>query len=296
MAVQDCRITVAAANYKVRPGSPTGSVAIGEFHAERTYRVVWEDRHTFIRDVLGFPQAGVLHRPQQYVAENSNLPVAGVYAVRATYKPIKGINATTGSYEFADIDVEYELPSYDVQDVRRTTGLTASPQVETYITETMEPAAEFLTLTHEGLHWYDGTPLGAVEAPALISRYTDWVYTLHQLPFIGIPAEWFFLAGCVNSTATYSRRWNKWFAAETLLAGSPTIETEVTSIGTARCSVTFRFTHKNQGTYAVPIGWNHFPQPNKAGAALNWSRIYMDATHTTARIWYPLVDFRKVIA
>jgi len=110
MAVRDCTITVPADNYKVMPGSPTASVAIGEFHGERVYRVVWEDRHKFIKEVLGFPGPGVLYRPQQYVAENSNQTVAGVYAVRASYKPIMGLNATTGSYEFARVTIEYDSP------------------------------------------------------------------------------------------------------------------------------------------------------------------------------------------
>jgi hypothetical protein len=277
-----CNITV---DYDEKPGSPVERSSWTKFEVTRILQCDYSERHTLVKELIGYMDSGVLHEPHEYDPAYSSEDIRNIYCQSVD---IKGIGPKSsshpGAYEYAVLTAYYATPDYDIE---------PAPGETTYVSESLEPAAEFMTVSHEGLRWAtDETYLNSTEAPGQLIRMTDWVYTIHRSETI--PDAYFTLPGYVNSAAVYSRQLNKWFAAETLLCGNPSLSREITSYGVTAWTVTFRFTHRNMGTYAVPLGWNHFPHHNTTGAALTWDRITDSAL--TNRYFYPLGDFSTLIA
>ncbi len=250
------------------PGSPTESGSWDFFTAVCNYKVEWQHRIRFIQDMLGFTTGSTVYQAHQYIPEGTGI-IYNAFAISADIAPIIAQSPTAGiTYKYANVTINYSTPDYD-----------QPPEGETvYVTESLEPAAEFITLNRDGL--YFGTGASAVslkdqniEPPAKIERMTDWVYTIHRVPTL--PSEVLTLPGKINSAAAYSRSLNITWPALTLLCGNPSLDRQITSQGVTAWTVTFRFTYRNHGDAATPLGWQHFPRTDTVatGNALLFERI-----------------------
>ncbi len=250
------------------PGSPMESGSWESFSAICNFRVAWENRIRFIQDMLGFISGSTVYQAHRYIPEGTGV-VYNVFARTADINPIIAQSPTAGiTYKYANVTINYSTPDYD-----------QPPEGEiVYVTESLEPAAEFITLNRDGLYFGTGANKVSlkdqnIEPPAKIERMTDWVYTLHRL--LTLPNEVLTLPGKINSVSAYSRSLNKTWPAQTLLCGNPSLERQITSSGTTAWTVTFRFTYRNHGTISVPLGWQHFPRTDDVatGNALLFERI-----------------------
>lgn len=270
--------------YKERPGSPREYLRLGLVEAERKLLVDWEDRLVLCRELLGYWSGGIFYPPALYVPEG-NEPLFNIYAYDCNVEPLVSTPDTAGlSYKKAIVTVKYKYQQLDYIDDNPT-----------YVTESIEPAAEFLTLTRKGL--YFGTGASAVpldedmEAPAMIIRMVDWVYTIHGALSLG--SAFYNLPGKVNNASVYSYALNRTFPAETLLCGNPSASREITRQGFPLWTVTYRFTYKNHGTLASPMGWNYWPRTDAADSTgIDFERI-TDGTNNVPI--YTLANFSGVV-
>ena len=240
--------------------SPQENVGTEKQDATRILKCAWSDRLTLTAELVGYTRVlglDVHHfLPHRYPHRGLwHLYATNVKTKRFTNK-MTNTNPQIASYDEAILTVLYSVPEYDLP----------SENEETYVTESLEPATEFLTMPHDGLYWDTGgtEPINPTEAPAKLVRMTAWVYTLHALK--ELPSAVFELPGDVNLDDVYSWSLNRWFAYETLLCGDPSLSREKTSTGVTAWTVTFRFIHRNAGTFINPLGWNEFPRPRDADA------------------------------
>jgi len=252
-----------------------GTRPYGTFRGSTAFKVAWADRHTFRRDVLGgmrtTDEGLVYYMPMLY-------PDINWAAAHETY--IEPMAAPVGSsrnilqYEYAKIRVEFAsrdtLPSMQYSEI-----LT--------VTESIEPSAEFITLPNKSLYWSTGktNELEVDEAPAAMIRMIDWVYTIHEAPFIS--AAVFNLIGCCNNANVSSQSLGWVFPPETLLYSYPSLTREFTTSGAHAWEITMRFTYREQG-------WNRFP---RRGKGLTFERIYDENDNIV--YLYPLADLSGLL-
>ena len=274
-------------DYDELVGSPTEELTFSGAVVHRQLICDWADRLTLAKELLGWTVGGVLHPPDLYDPEGDE-PLYSIYARDCTVEPFIAPSDVSGSsYKKAKLTVIYRTPEYT----------EAPPAGETvYISESLEPAAEFLTLNRKGFYFGTGASKVSLEendleAPAKIDRMIDWVYTIHRVPTL--ITAYFDLPGKVNNAAVYSRSLNITFPAETLLCGNPSLSREITSTGITAWTITFRFTYKNSGTIASPLGWNYFPRTDNADSGgINYEQI---TDGTDAIPIYTLADFSTVV-
>lgn len=243
-------------DYEERPTSPMESINYDGVAVTRILRCAWADRILLSKQLLGFTIEGVVNVPDKY--DTGTDPLTNVYCTDVQINPILGLKSDTGSYQFAELHCTYTSVSYDV---------------ETLVTESLEPSVQYLTLGETDL-WWDNSQTTRVlsdETPARLLFNLDWVYTKHNWSY-EIPATIFDMAGTVNSASCYSRALDWTFDVGTLLAGSPSLTREVTSEGTTAWTITFRFTWQ-------PETWHKFPRVGSNGD-LTFVNIYDGTTPT----------------
>lgn len=271
-------------SYKEMNGSPKEYLYPGQAEVERRLLCAWEERITLCRQLLGYWSVGSYFPPDLYVAQG-NEALYNVYAYECNVEPIPTPPDTAGlGYKKAIVTVRYRVQDY---------YMVGEDTV--FITESIEPAAEFLTLTRKGLYFGTGgsaVPLDEdAEPPAMIIRMFDWVYTLRGV--WGLGAAYYDLPGKVNNAIVYSRALSRIFPAETLLCGNPSAHREITRYGDFTWTITYRFTYRNHGTLADPKGWNFWPRTDNADVdGIDFERI-TDGTDNVPI--YTLADFSAVV-
>lgn len=260
------------------PGYPKESITRSGSIVTDMMQCEWTDRIALAKELLGFTIGSILYKPDEYNAGDDAL--LGLYCSNVVTDPVVGLDLATGDYKKARLTVTYENPDYDIDNV--PDGSTV------YVTESLEPSAEFLTLSEKGLYWSDDEDVEANDAPQKIVRMMDWVYTKHSITSQAPINEMFNLLGYVNDASVYSRALNRYFSAETLLYGNPSLTREVTDEGTTAWTITYRFAWRNNGTYVSPQGWNHFPRSKKdTSGVMNFERIYNAKGGASDDILYP---------
>lgn len=261
------------------PGYPKEDLSLFNLTAVDVLQCAWGDRIKLAEALVGFKIGNTQYYPQEY-NNYTTTPLVGLYVNNVKIEPVIGVEVSSeplGKYTKAQLTITYGTTTYEFPE----------PEEETYISESIEPAAEFLTLSEKGLYWGTGAnkvALEANEAPAKIIRLVDWVYTLHQVKTI---PNWIWtLPGCINSGSVTSRRLNKTFAAETLLCGNPALSREVTSEGTKAWALTARMTYR-------PPGWNKWPRTAATGGDLSFESIYDSAG--TAKKFYETASFGSIV-
>ena len=280
-------ITIAYTEIKL---SPTETIRSNNNSAVRIFEVLWDDRFTFAKQMTGYTTQDVIDGVTiVYIYEPHPYPSSSIKNLFAKESNIAGIGAmirdpayTTqkvNRYVYAQVTISYETPSYEL-----------GADVDTvYVSESLEPASEFLTMKTEGLGYSDGVALDDGEAPGKIIRMMDWVYTIHELN--EIPPEIIVYPGFVNLFPVESKSLGLTFPIGTLLFGNPSLERKYTSDGATAWTVTLRFTYR-------PNGWNYFPRVVSAGGNLSWQAIYPVTSGVVvggAINFYPFADFSNII-
>lgn len=271
--------------YEEMDGSPVESIGVDGATAERKFKMAWDDRMKFIKEVIGWTEyiAGdhVMHEPHLYQPEGF---LGYVVATRIT--GCKGFGIIVPStdpciktaYNHCILTVHYETPDWIYSD---------DPS-RAFIDESIEPHTEFLQLPAKNLYWDTGglVPVEAGEAPAALIRSFDWVYTIHRMAVF--PLEIISFTGCTNAVPMLSFSLGIVFAVGTLLFGNPSLRREHTGLGVTLWSVTIRLS-------ARIAGWNRFPRVDQIDSLGNmeWSTV---KTSGGSEIYpYPFADFSGFI-
>lgn len=233
--------TITAA-YEEVDESPVEAYTSRGFEARRILQCDWQDRLVLAGQLRGGLQAGqqgYTYTPPQPYPHYTPAVVADVRIEPFGAPRASGV-ATELNYELARLTVEYRIPERGSDE-------------QALVSESLEAAAEFLTLPAEKFYWDSqaATPISESEAPAKLLRMLDWVYIRHQL--VEVPSAVLGLVGCVNASAVTSTTLGLTFPAETLLYNPPRLQREFTTEGAKAWSATFRFTYR-------PDGWNKFPR------------------------------------
>ena len=267
-------------SYDRVPGYPQETLSRQEAGAVDQLQCAWADRITLAKELLGYSIGGVLYTPHEF--DFGDDPIDNIFCKAVDIEPMGGGGRAvsldgSGNPLKAILTATYGLLDYSHPD-----------EGTVYVSESLEPAAEFLTLGEKDL-WWDNTQTESVttsEVPGMIIRMIDWVYTIHFSA--GIP-DWVWThPGTINNANVYSRELDKTFAAETLLCGNPSLSREVTFNGATAWTITARFTYR-------PETWNKFPHTDTTGA-LAFDTIYDKTTPTgVAKEFYTPADFGSIV-
>ena len=255
--------------------SPESDFSATGFAERRLLLCDWADRMTLAQQLIGHVtlDGGTFYKPQSHPEfEEARVTHVGI---EPWGKTVDSGDPQRLAYAKARLNVDYGIRD----DGTGGTGGDDDPAV--LVTESLEPAVEFMTVPHEGLYWDAGKtlPLIEAEAPAWQFKTMDWVYTRHQVRTI--PSGVFSLVGCCNDAVVYSYSLRHTFPAFTLLYNVPQLSRTLTALGWSVWEISFRFTYR-------PQGWNKF---RKADGA--WSFMYDSGGDPF--IMYPPSSFTVVL-
>jgi hypothetical protein len=231
--------------YEELDGSPTESLGENGFEAVRQLKCAWTDRLLLALQLSGdavYSGGTVTYYSAAKYPKNPSATVQNIdiqpFGGKLT---AEGGDTTLAGYGYALLNVKYSLPS----DFGGTPG-----DDEVFVTESLEPSSEFITLDPFWYFWSsDGVPLTDEEAPGKQFRSVDWIYERAKMPYI--PQATFDLVGYCNSTAIFSNSLLVTFPAETLLYKPPSLRRERTFSGVGKWSIRYAFSYR-------PQGWNKF--------------------------------------
>ena len=263
--------------YSRVPGYPQEHISREGMYVTDKIRCDWVDRVYLAKELAGFVVGGTIQPPFEYDAGDE--PLNFLYVTDVDIEPIIGLDAATGDYKKALLTVTYRSLDYDIDGT-------------TYVSESLEPSMDYITLTKEKSFWADGTEASDHESPQFLVQILDWVYTLHHVTTL--TTSMFSLQGYINNAPVFSKSLNVWWPTGTLLALSPSMSREITSLGTTAWQVNFRFSYKNYGTYDVPLGWNYFLK-SSAAADISFELLYRETPAVNVKYVYQSADFSGVI-
>lgn len=253
--------------YEEIDGSPTEGFDEKGFRAERQLVCAWADRFDLQDQLLGAATVDQ-NGNTQYVSPSPYPHKPNLAsALSASAEPFAGRclpasgDVRLASYDKALVRVQYGTRPGSI------TGGDGGGNGEPYIEETVEPFAEFLTYSPEGLHWGSttGPALKDAEAPGKLIKGFNWNYTRHRV--LRIPAAYWTLIGLVNNGPVTSLSLGFTFGTETLLFNPPRLGRQIASIGTGTYglawTVSLLMSYK-------PDGWNKFWRGKDNG----WQQIY----------------------
>lgn len=196
------------------------------------------------------------------------------------------------TYEKAKLLVTFRVPTWKklLNPIAQAAGQTNYE----YVSEQLEPSAEFLTMPGAKL-WWDAAktlPVSDEEAPGRIIRMMEWTRTRHRV--IKLAPAIFDFAGCTNSKAVESERYGRSFASETLLYRPPRLEPVVMPDGTKCWDIVMTFSYRQEG-------WNKYwhageTQPAEAGSpGAVWKPVPIFDNAGLQLRQYPLKDFEPLL-
>lgn len=220
--------------YAELAGSPTERNESSNLAATMRVKVDWADRYQAQSELLG---SNYPHRTDvPMFCQNVNIDPLPAQALPDGVIP----NSQLTSYEFAVLTLTFR--SANPNDAIEINGR--------FITETLEPTAEFMTLPHEDFAWGSttGTELTEREAPGRLMVGMDYILSVHQA--VSVPMATLTLPGHVNDGVVVAETLGRLaFPQETLLYNSPTVVKTTDIDGNATLQLTYRFTYR-------PNGWN----------------------------------------
>lgn len=247
------------------------------FSAVRKYKCAWGDRLILSKDLLGrVVNSGTTFN---YFLPQQHPDYPSCVALRVTIAPFSRKTTDSGTttniaYEEAELTVNFGIPTMDIREDEPERVL---------VTEELQPSSEFITAPNRKLYWdtEQEEELETDEAPGLLVRMVEWIYTIHFLA--DLPTNLLDYIGCVNSVDVYSPTLGLTFDAGTLLVNEPSLRRQITTDEVKSWEVTYRFSHR-------PQGWNNLP---KAGQGLNFQPVYDE---TGARVYfYDEADIRDLL-
>lgn len=226
----------------------------------------WEDREELAKEFLGFVIGTVVTAPARTQASNGST----LTVVNVTIDPMGVDQDGAENYGKAILTITYRY-------------VNIATELEEYATESIEPASEFVTVGNTNLQWADGVALEPIEAPSIIIRMVEWVYTIHNVS--SVPSWIWTLPGRINDAIVTSSDFGS-FAKHTLLCGNPSLSRTITERGRSDWNLVARLTYREQT-------WNKFPRASKDGAEITYEKLY-DSSMTQKRV-YLEGDFSDII-
>lgn len=233
-----------------------------------TLRCAWDDRFAVLDDIL----------QNQYTYPRC--PGSQCNARTGSSRPYEGKMDSTGTgdslatYDQALITINY------TQDLTREDNGSGGFNI---FSESLEPSAEFLTLSPAKFRWTNssGPKLRPEEAPGKLIVGYDYVQTRYQMA--SIPVEVINPGpGVVNNAAITAQLLGLTFPIETVLYQNSQPQRTISTSGVTRWTIPSRFSIR-------PNGWNKFWRPSTG-----WDEIYDE---DAAAIYknYPLADLSNLL-
>lgn len=253
MAIKTVEAELTIAHPELAPG-PSESYDEESFSATRSFKIAWDDRHDFARQLRGWIEGDwpnfIIHLPHRYP------DIQGAFVRSITMKGIGKSSAHSGDTERISYTAGYAevTAQYSTQGQGQGGGGDSPIAI---VTESLEPSAEFIVVSGTALSFVarpgepDSLPAEDNEV-TILARSIDWVYTIHQITTM--PTAFLSLVGFVNEFSVTSHSLNKTFFAETLLYQGATPRRIITTEGTEAWEVTLRFTAKR-------FSWNKWWKP-----------------------------------
>ena len=254
MAIETVEAILTVTHEELVP-SPDEAYDEESFHATRILKCAWGDRHDFARELRGWIEGDwpnfVRHLPHRY----PDVPAAFVRSIGLEGQAKSGAEGSdTERISYANGYAELAV-GYNTKGQGEGGGAGDNPIV--IVTEALEPAAEFVTLS--------GTALGFVAPPGeldsvpaedndvtVLARTIEWIYTIHQLTTL--PTAFLSLVSHVNQYEVFSHSLNFTFNPEVLLYHGASPRRIITTEGVEAWEVTLRFTARR-------FGWNKWWKP-----------------------------------
>jgi len=249
------------------------------FSAVRELKCIWPHRIVFAKELAGgrlktiTVDGGII----TYIVPGQEYPHYPLARVdRVTMKPFDADMTDSAedeaAYKYAQLTVHYQTPDYSDPD---------NPELVS--TERVEPSAQVLNLDGVKLFWAPGAPLAPDEAPGLILRMEDWIYTKYNEGAIN-PVI-FDKVGYVNSDIVVSKTYGRSFAPGTLMFIGPEPTEERTADGQRKFTTSYRFSFN-------PWGWNKLPRRMDSGA-IQFSTVYNESAYPV--VFYPSADLNGIL-
>ena len=285
----DAQITVSWSELK---GSPHILLRPGYAEVTRELRCAWNDAVTLCRELLGYwAGPSTYYRPHQYKEAGSGSErLYNCYASEAKIDPYNAPSSNSGEpWSQAKVTVYYTVRDY-----------MSYTDDNVWIEESFQSGSEFVVLDHRNIFFgtgNDAVPIApdAIALPAHTEERLEWVFVVHNVPILR--PGMFDYQNCVNNEGLSSPTTNLIFPTETLLFGNPTVtrEDKTSSVGSfGSWTLTYRFHYKNNGTFADPKGWNHFPRTDNASGTTGLSFERLTNGSDSIPI-YPLVNYSDVV-
>lgn len=254
-------------------GSPTETFTGTEVRVTRIFRCPWNGRIQAAKEIL----AGKGH---EYLLSDNTIAAhttATINSVFATSVSTKGSGAHTSDedihgdpvseYVEAILTVQYEPITGEDPDII----IVNEKGDGRFISESISPTVEFLSMDHDKLKWTTGDDTGielnSKESPGI--RIEGMVYTVTLFRETSIPTGVLTAIGKTNLNEVKSPRLGLDFPAGTLLFGEPNITKESNLDNKTNLTVTYNFKYREKG-------WNKF---FRAETGL-FEKIYLDGSST----------------
>jgi hypothetical protein len=239
----------------------------------------WNDRYALVDDLL-------LNRRQWPFF---TVPTLIAKTAKITALPTKGTTATQIiSYQKAIVAVKYA--TLDAEEEKDEED--GAPNDGVVVTDSIKPAAEFITQDPRNFTWEtapEGASLGAPPMPVTEGQAPGMLIHTHTLSrvlgrVLNIPASILTLPGSVNAVAYTSNQLGLTYPAETLMFGIPSITFEHLANGVTTKKLTLEFSYK-------PNTWNKYYRPDK----LVWEHMMVAAQPAVIAKMYPPGDFSEYL-
>jgi len=250
------------------------------FEADRLFQVAWDDSVQFIADIVGdVVDLGALGGFM--VTQGQQYP--RFTAARAMSAGVTGYGQNLATvpltWTHARISVGYAVPDYSLSQA-------GGDGEQVIVSESLDAAAEFLTLPHQKLWWtYEGgdlsNPIGRDVPIGRLVRLVNWNYTIHHV--LRVTDQVVKLVGHVNLAEVKSPTLGLTFEPETLLYNGPRMSQEITVSGFRSRSLEMSYTFR-------PDGWNKLPRFADNGAFA----VFFGADKQEVKP-YPPVDFKPLL-
>lgn len=239
ITINEAELTVTHEQLEPSPNEVYGED--NSFNATRILKCAWSARHDLARQLRGYFSGDwpnhIVHLPHRYPDQPAAF-VRSISRITGKGKTSAGIvDSNVLNYSYAELAVNYGTSGQG-----EGQGQDGDDAPLAIITESLEPAAEFITLSGETLAWDNpgGPPVEAGDEPSILVPGLDWIYTIHQIT--NLPAAFISLTNFVNQYSVVSSSLNYTFPAETLLYHGPSPRRIITTEGAEAWEVTLRFT------------------------------------------------------
>lgn len=289
--------------------SPRESMDEDGFKATMTFICAWSDRLTLAYELAGGATNinGTTFRVRPFDYPYAANPQTGLgtppCVIGVEVEPLQGSKETInlavsvgssanvnpfGTYDLAMVTATFRVPPW-----KYLTNPESTTSETEYVSENLEPTAEFYTFPTQKLWWDEAhtIPLIQEEAPGLIVKMMEWTRTRHRV--IQTHVDCVNLMGCVNKDPIVSDRFGFPFPAETLLYTSPRLEQIVMPDGVKCMDLVTKFMYREQG-------WNRFFRagqtvqiPLEPTWTFEWKSLYDAAGHLLKP--YPPADFKNLL-